>query len=211
VTKDGAETLTGKKLVSPEIDQIVDANGDEIAIFTSSATPVNEVTQSSADTGNDPTYTASGDDADIGFDFITKGAGVFKVNGKGVAPEIFNTPILKVTNTGTVDVAKTPVSIAADVPAGTAVKAIIRVNTELLADTALVGEMECLIGEPSEIFATETHRATYAYGFNSSTARAADTNTIIVNLDGSQQFSYQLIAADLFSHTTTIYLLGYYL
>jgi hypothetical protein len=77
------KTLTTPTLTSPIINEIDDSNGNEQIIFTATASAVNEVTIANAATGNDPTFTASGSDANIGLDFIPKGTGAVTFLGTG--------------------------------------------------------------------------------------------------------------------------------
>jgi hypothetical protein len=77
------KTLTTPTLTSPIINEIDDSNGNEQIIFTATASAVNEVTIANAATANDPTFTASGSDANIGLDFIPKGTGAITFLGTG--------------------------------------------------------------------------------------------------------------------------------
>jgi len=77
------KTLTTPTLTSPIINEIDDSNGNEQIIFTATASAVNEVTIANAATGNDPTFTASGSDTNIGLDFIPKGTGAVTFLGTG--------------------------------------------------------------------------------------------------------------------------------
>ena len=77
------KTLTTPTLTSPVINEIDDSNGNEQIIFTATASAVNEVTVANAATGNDPTFTASGSDNNIGLDFIPKGTGAVTFLGTG--------------------------------------------------------------------------------------------------------------------------------
>jgi hypothetical protein len=77
------KTLTTPTLTSPVINEIDDSNGNEQIIFTATASAVNEVTVANAATGNDPTFTASGSDTNIGLDFIPKGTGAVTILGTG--------------------------------------------------------------------------------------------------------------------------------
>lgn len=73
----GTETLSGKTLTAPKIASggfIADANGNELIIFTTTASAVNELTYANAATGNWPTLTASGE-TNVGFKFVPKGTG----------------------------------------------------------------------------------------------------------------------------------------
>jgi hypothetical protein len=76
----GTETLSGKTLTAPKLASggfLADANGNELLIFTTTASAVNEVTFANAATGANPSFTASGGDTDVGINFQAKGAGVY--------------------------------------------------------------------------------------------------------------------------------------
>lgn len=70
----GVNTFTSPKLIT----QISDTNGNELFILTATASAVNEITYANAATGNDPTFTMSGSDSNIGFKFVPKGTGYVK-------------------------------------------------------------------------------------------------------------------------------------
>lgn len=84
VTVGGTQTLTAKTLTEPKIVSggfIADANGNELLIFTTTASAVNEVTFANAATGNNPKFTASGGDANVGIDLQAKGTGTYRLLG----------------------------------------------------------------------------------------------------------------------------------
>jgi hypothetical protein len=76
VSTDGTQTLTNKTLTSPKIGtSILDTNGNELFKLTATGSAVNEITYNNAATGNKPTFTASGDDTNIGVSIQPKGSG----------------------------------------------------------------------------------------------------------------------------------------
>lgn len=80
----GAETLSSKTLTAPKIADagfIADANGNELLIFTTTASAVNELTIANAATGGNPTITASGGDTNVGISVTPKGAAAFNILG----------------------------------------------------------------------------------------------------------------------------------
>lgn len=84
VTVGGTQTLTAKTLTAPKFASggfIADANGNELLIFTTTASAVNEVTFANAATGANPSFTASGGDSNVGIDFQAKGTGVYRLLG----------------------------------------------------------------------------------------------------------------------------------
>ncbi len=76
-----AQTLTNKTLTSPIINQILDAAGNELLIFSSIASAVNQLTIANSDTTNRPVLSATGDDANIDVGFAAKGTGVYNFAG----------------------------------------------------------------------------------------------------------------------------------
>jgi len=72
-----------------------DANGNELLKVTATPAAVNEVTLENAATGNDPTLTASGNDADIGINLVPKGTGTIDANG---VPVVTTTGTQTLTN-----------------------------------------------------------------------------------------------------------------
>ena len=77
---DFTQTLANKTLTAPKIADagfIADANGNELLIFTTTASAVNEVTFANGSTGVNPKFTASGE-ANVGIDFQAKGSGVYR-------------------------------------------------------------------------------------------------------------------------------------
>jgi len=86
VTLTGTETLTNKTLTSPKIGtSILDTNGAELFKLTATSSAVNELTYANAATGNNPSFTASGDDTNISINLVPKGTGQVQANGSGLA------------------------------------------------------------------------------------------------------------------------------
>jgi hypothetical protein len=75
----GTETLSGKTLTAPRFATagfIADNNGNELIIFTTTTSAVNEWTLANGATGVNPLLTASGE-TNVGLDFKVKGTGVY--------------------------------------------------------------------------------------------------------------------------------------
>ena len=76
VTETGTQTLTNKTLTDPKIGtKILDTGGNELFNLTATGSAVNELTYANAATGNNPTFTASGGDTNIGVSILPKGSG----------------------------------------------------------------------------------------------------------------------------------------
>lgn len=76
----GGKGTGGVELISP----IVDGSQNELFKFVSTASAVNEITNTNAATGNGPTLSATGDDAAVDLNLESKGAGVVNVNSRNV-------------------------------------------------------------------------------------------------------------------------------
>jgi len=77
------DTLTNKTLTAPkfaDLGFIADANGNELVIFDTVASAVNELTLTNAATGGVVTLAATGGDTDIGFNINSKGAEDVNIN-----------------------------------------------------------------------------------------------------------------------------------
>lgn len=79
-----AQTLSNKILDEAKIINggfIKDGNGNELLIFNTTASAVNELTFNNAATGNNPRFQATGGDSNIGIDLLAKGTGSVNVRG----------------------------------------------------------------------------------------------------------------------------------
>lgn len=75
----GSQTVSGTKTFSapPRLTGVNDSSGNELLKFTATGSAVNELTEANAATGNGPTLTATGDDANIWWKAAGKGTGFF--------------------------------------------------------------------------------------------------------------------------------------
>ena len=86
VTAAATQTLTNKTLTSPKIGtSILDTNGNELFLLTATGSAVNQLTYANAATGNNPSFTASGDDSNISINLVPKGTGSVLQNGSALA------------------------------------------------------------------------------------------------------------------------------
>lgn len=89
VTLDGTQTLGNKTLTAARIADLgflADANGNELIIFDTVTSAVNEITYANAASGNYPRLTASGGGADVGIEFLVKGTGKFRFLASASGP-----------------------------------------------------------------------------------------------------------------------------
>ena len=85
VTLTGTQTLTNKTLTAPKIGtSILDTNGNELFLLTATSSAVNELTYANAATGNNPAFTATGGDTNIGLNLVPKGTGVLQGAGSAL-------------------------------------------------------------------------------------------------------------------------------
>ena len=97
-------TINNATVNSPIINEIDDDAGNEFIIFSKVTTAVNEVTIANAATGNDPTFTASGSDTNIGLDFIPKGTGAVTFLGTGKIQQVKEkVSVFSTATTGTIN------------------------------------------------------------------------------------------------------------
>jgi hypothetical protein len=95
------QTLTNKTLTSPRIGTgILDTNGLELITLTATGSAVNEITLANAATGNNPTITPSGTDANVGLNIAPKGTGEFDVTTSFMTG-VFSDKVTALGNTGT--------------------------------------------------------------------------------------------------------------
>lgn len=102
VTVSSTDTLSNKTLTAPkfaDLGFIADANGNELIIFDTVASAVNEITLANAATTTNPTLTASGGDINVGIDIVLKGTGTF--NLKGNATQAAQLRLYEDTDAGT--------------------------------------------------------------------------------------------------------------
>ncbi len=84
----GSETLSSKTLTAPKFVDggfLADANGNELIIFTTTSSAVNEITLANGATGVGPTFTASGE-TNVDINFKAKGSGVFNFKATASGP-----------------------------------------------------------------------------------------------------------------------------
>lgn len=104
VGRDTTDTLTNKTLTSPKANQILDSNGNEQIIFTTTASAVNELTITNASTGSAPVISATGGDTNLDFTLTPKGLGLVTFNGGAKIQHIAEKVTVTATAaTGTID------------------------------------------------------------------------------------------------------------
>jgi len=101
----GTETLTNKTLTAPKIANagfIADANGNELVIFTTTASAVNELTLTNGATGSPLTMAVTGGDTNISLRLTAKGTGVIQTT-QPLVEEMTQTAV---TDTATITIAQ---------------------------------------------------------------------------------------------------------
>lgn len=77
------DTLTNKTLTAARLADggfLADSSGNELLVFDSNATAVNQLTLTNAATGNGLTFSATGDDANVALSIVTKAAGALTLD-----------------------------------------------------------------------------------------------------------------------------------
>ncbi len=86
VTLAGTQTLTNKTLTAPKIGtSILDTSGNELFLLTATGSAINQLTYANAAAGNNPSFTASGGDTNIGINLVPKGSGAVQYNGSEIS------------------------------------------------------------------------------------------------------------------------------
>lgn len=83
---DVAVTTANATLTSPKVvTGVNDTNGNELLKVTATGSAVNELTLANAATGNNPSFTASGGDTNIGINLVPKGTGEVQIAGTPIS------------------------------------------------------------------------------------------------------------------------------
>jgi hypothetical protein len=77
------EVESGGIVKFSDLNFIADANANEILVFDTVTSAVNEITVANAATGNGPTISATGGDTNVSLNLTPKGSGVVNINGLG--------------------------------------------------------------------------------------------------------------------------------
>lgn len=182
---DGTIKATRPKFIT----SIDDTNGNELIKLVATASAVNELTLANAATGTDPTFTASGGDANVGMNFVTKGTGKFKINGSlpwrylDSAKHTAGT----LTSTGATPTLMTDLAKEITVPAGaTALKVTVDAPNIYLQSGAGVGHMGVYSG--ASLGALTTKHSDSQPNIPSGAAVPAQTVALILAPAAGQMF-----------------------
>jgi hypothetical protein len=92
-------TIDGVTITTPRITTgLLDTNGNEIVLFTATASAVNEVTVTNAAATGTPSIAATGTDTNISLNLVSKGTGTVNING---AAALFSGGALGTPSSGT--------------------------------------------------------------------------------------------------------------
>jgi len=80
------QTFTNKTITSPKINQILDTNNNNILTLTPVSSSVNYFTVTNNITNNNPSFSASGSDTNIGIDLISKASGGINIKSSSSNP-----------------------------------------------------------------------------------------------------------------------------
>jgi len=98
----GTETFSNKTLTAPkfaDLGFIADANGNEMLIFDTVASAVNEITLANAATTGTPTISATGSDSNISIQLTPKGTGIVKGELKRFMVRLLSSTTAQTTGT----------------------------------------------------------------------------------------------------------------
>lgn len=191
VTASSTTTLTNKTLTAPkfaDLGFIADNNGNELIIFDTVTSAVNEVTFANAATAGTPTFTASGGDTNIGINFVPKGSGTINVSG---VPIVTTTATQTLTNKTIAAGSNTISGITNSHLSGTAGIT----NANLANSSVTIGSTAVALGATVTTFTglTSVTSTTFvgALTGNASTATALVTPRAIYgnNFDGSAELT----------------------
>jgi len=216
-TLTGVETLTNKTLTAPKFADggfIADANGNEMVVFDTVATAVNELTISNAATAGSPAIYATGGDTNINVNIVPKGTGVVQATGVEVAtvsgtqtltnktltsPEINDATI----DGGTIDADSISIS-------GVDLSDIFQVNGELSGQTLSASSYTLVLADAGKIVEVENASAnTITVPTNASVAFPINTVVNVVS-SGTGQTTIAAPGVTLLSYGAKTKLTGQY-
>jgi hypothetical protein len=106
-TLDSTNTANTVTLNTPKIldtGSIIDANSNAYVKFSQTASAVNQITVANSATGNNPVFSGTGTDNDVGINFTPKGVGAITFNGTGKIQQLKEKiTVTAVASTGTIN------------------------------------------------------------------------------------------------------------
>lgn len=180
-TLSSGTAITNAALTTPrfaDLGYIADSSGNELIVFDSVASAVNELTVTNAATGDNPLISATGGDANISINFQSKGTGVYHFKATNQNSTRIN--LFEDTDNGTDAVALTvPSSLAASYT------------------VTLPAATDTLVGKATTDTLTNK-RITKRVGTTTSSA------TPTINTDNVDMYTLTAQAADITSFTTNL-------
>lgn len=210
---DDSNNMTGAANIGLS-GNILDANGNELIVFSATASAINEITITNAAIGTNPQISASGNDTNISLNFLSKGTGVYNFLGNSATPATLS--LFEDTDNGTNSISiDVPSSVTADYTL--TLPATLGTTGQILSLADNAGNLQfssamfsnSYMIQPNNVMANSTTAGVFAYfawdnsqytSYNNGTvifwyADVTDRNLIVDVFDGSSTIGTTTIVA----------------
>jgi hypothetical protein len=173
----------GKYIVVDSSYGVKDENGNEIFLFTATASAVNEITIKNAATGNGPQIQATGGDTNIPVSIIPKGTGSLEIGGSATISPIGAATDINLTlapkGDGVVSLADKVLS-----------RAVMKDYAETISSKGSVSGAVTLDLEKGNVFVAKVSGATTTFTFSNASTSASVGFTLVLTDGGSQTVNW---------------------
>jgi phosphoribosylcarboxyaminoimidazole (NCAIR) mutase len=212
VGTDVTQTLTNKTLTSPIINEILDSNGNELLIFTTTASAVNEFTLANAATGTNPSFASTGGDANIGIDFQVKGTGTYQLLGTTTTQAFLR--FYEDTDNGTNYIALAPAAAITSNSTLTLPEAtdtlVARATTDTLTNKTITGSTNTVHASHLRTTGAAVDVVSAAPPTSGQVLTATSATTATWQTGGTGLASYQLVGPQASASSTNFTAIGYF-